>query len=189
MHLGKTQQMVRIALFSTLTATGAYIALPLPFTPVPFTLQLFFTLLAGVMLGPRNGAISQIIYLALGIVGVPVFAGGTSGLGVLLGPTGGYLVGFVLGAYVVGDLGIRLRDWHWSAAWRGVIIGMAGLLVIHGFGAWWLASALQISLGRALALGFIPYIIPDTIKCVAALMAAGAVERANPDIWVSPRVD
>ncbi|NLJ86899.1 MAG: biotin transporter BioY [Firmicutes bacterium] len=180
MSLSKSQQMVRIALFTTLTATGAYVVLPLPFTPVPFTLQLFFTLLSGLMLGPKNGALSQIVYLALGIVGVPVFAGGNAGVGALVGPTGGYLVGFVLAAGVVGYLDMRLASWGDSAIRRGVIIGTVGLGIIHGFGAWWLARATRISLAKAFALGCAPYIIPDSIKCVAALMAAAALKRMVP---------
>jgi biotin transport system substrate-specific component len=169
--------MVRIALFTAFTATGAYVMLPLPFTPVPFTLQLLFTLLSGLVLGPRDGALSHLVYLALGIAGVPVFAGGNAGPGVLLGPTGGYLVGFVLAAYVVGYLSNYLSDRAWSSLWRSVAIGSTGLGLIHGLGAWWLASTLQIGFSEALALGSIPYIIPDAIKCVGALVAAESLQR------------
>ena len=73
--MNRTQHMVRIALFTTLTAIGAYVALPLPFTPVPFTLQLLFTLLSGLVLGSKAGALSQIIYVCLGVLGVPVLPG------------------------------------------------------------------------------------------------------------------
>jgi biotin transport system substrate-specific component len=86
------KRMVFAALFASLTAVGAYMKIPLPLTPVPVTMQVFFVLLAGCMLGSRWGTISMIVYLLLGIVGFPVFAGGASGLGVLFGPTGGYRV-------------------------------------------------------------------------------------------------
>lgn len=168
--------MVRVALFATLTAIGAYVALPLPFTPVPFTLQLFFTILSPLVLGARYGALSQIVYLALGIVGIPVFAGGTSGLGVLFGPTGGYLVGFVMAAYVIGRLDDILGDRVGSFG-QGVITCVAGLVVIHGLGAVWLASAMDIGFGKALALGCLPYIVPDLVKCATAIMVRDASRR------------
>ncbi len=167
--------MVRIALFTTLTAIGAYVALPLPFTPVPFTLQLLFTLLSGLVLGSKAGALSQIIYVCLGVLGVPVFAGGNAGPGVLVGPTGGYLVGFVVAAYVTGYLNAGLKQRGWLPVWKGIVVGGVGLGIIHGLGAWWLAFTLQIDLRKALALGCLPYIIPDVMKCAGALMVAEAL--------------
>ena len=178
--MSKTQRMVRIALFATLTATGAYIVLPLPFTPVPFTLQLLFTLLSGLVLGPQDGAISQLVYMALGILGVPVFAGGNAGLGVLIGPTGGYLVGFVLASYVVGYCRSYAGRRVWSPVKQGIVIGSLGLGIVHGLGAWWLASSQQIGFGQALALGCMPYIIPDAIKWSGAVVVAEALERVVP---------
>ena len=156
---------------------GAYVVLPLPFTPCHYSC---FSHCFRFDAGTENGALSQIVYLALGIVGVPVFAGGNAGVGALVGPTGGYLVGFVLAAGVVGYLDMRLASWGDSAIRRGVIIGTVGLGIIHGFGAWWLARATRISLAKAFALGCAPYIIPDSIKCVAALMAAAALKRMVP---------
>ncbi len=100
----KTKGMVLCALFAALTGVGALIAIPLPFTPVPITLQTFFIFLAGALLGKYLGALSQLIYLLLGVVGLPVFAKGSSGIGALLGPSGGYLVGFIPAAFLVGYL-------------------------------------------------------------------------------------
>jgi biotin transport system substrate-specific component len=94
--------MIYAAMFGAATAMGAYIMIPLP--PVPITLQTLFVVLAGALLGGRLGALSQVVYLLLGIIGLPVFHGGKGGLGILLGPTGGYLVGFIAAAYVVGKL-------------------------------------------------------------------------------------
>ena len=172
--------MVRIALFTTLTATGAYIVLPLPFTPVPFTLQLLFTMLSGLVLGPRDGALSQIVYLALGILGIPVFAGGNAGIAVLVGPAGGYLIGFVLAAYVVGCLNRYFDKRACPLIGRGMAVSMVGLGIIHGCGAWWLSVALQIDLSKALVLGCIPYVVPDGIKCMGALVVAEALQRIAP---------
>ena len=103
-HGTDIKKMAFASLFAALIAVGAYIKIPIPFSPVPITLQVFFIFLAGAMLGARWGTLSVIVYLLLGIVGLPVFSGGASGLGVLLGPTGGYLIGFVVAAFLVGTL-------------------------------------------------------------------------------------
>jgi len=94
--------MTHAALFGALTALGAYILLPVP--PVPITLQTLFLYLAAAVLGGALGAWSQIVYLLLGVIGLPVFAGGKAGLGVLTGPTGGYLAGFIPAAWLTGRL-------------------------------------------------------------------------------------
>jgi biotin transport system substrate-specific component len=98
--------MIYAALFGALTAIGAFIVIPLQ--PVPITLQSLFTCLAGILLGSSVGAMSQIVYVLLGIIGLPVFAGGKAGIGVLLGPTGGYLLGFIAAALVIGQI-VRMK--------------------------------------------------------------------------------
>ncbi|MCL2550466.1 MAG: biotin transporter BioY, partial [Methanimicrococcus sp.] len=98
----KIKKMVFAALFAALIAVGAWIRIPLPF--VPITLQTFFVLLAAVTLGRNWGPVCIIVYLLVGLIGYPVFAGGSSGLGVILGPTGGYLYSFVIVAFIVGFL-------------------------------------------------------------------------------------
>src|SRR5215204_6140633 len=94
--------MTRAALMAAVTAVAAQIAIPLPFSPVPFTLQVLGVILSGLLLGPRYGALAQAIYLLIGAVGVPVFAQFRGGLGVLLGPTGGYLLSYPIAAAVAG---------------------------------------------------------------------------------------
>ncbi|MDQ4126909.1 MAG: biotin transporter BioY, partial [Actinomycetota bacterium] len=84
--------MTRVALMAAVTAVAAQITIPLPFSPVPFTLQVPAVVLSGLLLGPRYGAVAQAIYVLLGAVGVPVFAGFKGGLGIIFGPTGGYLL-------------------------------------------------------------------------------------------------
>ncbi|MBI2656788.1 biotin transporter BioY [Candidatus Woesearchaeota archaeon] len=102
MEKSKLKGMVFAALFAALTAAVAWFKIPLPFTPVPITLQTLMVLLSGAMLGPYYGALSMIIYLILGAIGLPVFAGGSSGVGALLGPTGGYLFSYPVAAFVIG---------------------------------------------------------------------------------------
>ena len=101
------RQMTLISLFATLTAVGAFISIPL--YPVPLTLQTLFTLLAAMVLGSVMGALSQIIYVLLGVIGLPVFAGFKAGIGILFGPTGGFLLGFIISAYVIGKI-IELKN-------------------------------------------------------------------------------
>jgi len=104
MEKSKLKGMVFAALFAALTGAVAWFRIPLPFTPVPITLQTLMVLLSGAVLGPYYGAVSMGIYLALGAIGLPVFAGGSSGVGALLGPTGGYLFSYPVAAFVIGFL-------------------------------------------------------------------------------------
>ena len=104
MNKNKLKGMVFAALFAALTAAVAWFKIPLPFTPVPITLQTLMVLLSGAMLGAYYGALSMIIYLAVGAIGLPVFAGGGSGVGALLGPTGGYLFSYPFAAFAVGKM-------------------------------------------------------------------------------------
>ena len=114
----KTRDLAMVGLFAALTAIGAWISIPIP--PVPFTFQVLFVLLAGAVLGSARGGLSQIVYVLLGVIGLPVFAGGASGPGVLFGPTGGYIFGFIVAAFVVGALSgdeymvatTALSDWR-----------------------------------------------------------------------------
>ena len=96
----KSKDLSLVALFAALTAVGGFISIP--FYPVPLTLQVFFVLLSGTILGKKLGALSQIIYLGIGAIGAPVFHNFTGGMGILLGPTGGFLIGFIPGAYMAG---------------------------------------------------------------------------------------
>src|SRR3989338_9014662 len=104
MEKNKLKGMVFAALFAALTAAVAWFKIPLPFTPVPITLQTLVVLLSGAMLGAYYGSLSMIIYLILGAIGLPVFAGGASGIGVLFGPTGGYLFSYPVAAFVIGKM-------------------------------------------------------------------------------------
>ena len=102
--MNKLKAKVFAALFASLTGAVAWFNIPLPFTPVPITLQTLMVLLSGAMLGANYGGLAMIIYLLLGAIGLPVFAGGASGIGVLLGPTGGYLLSYPIAAFVVGKM-------------------------------------------------------------------------------------
>jgi len=164
--------------FAAVTAVLAQAAVRLPFTPVPVTLQVLAVALAGLFLGSRLGAIAQLEYLAAGLAGVPVFAGGTGGVSALLGPSGGYIPGFVAGAFITGLLFERARRPDLAHAFAA---GMAGVAVIYACGAAWLAVWLSAAGGQwpaasAWMLGIAPFIAVDAVKVLlAAMIASGAV--------------
>lgn len=161
--------MVYAALMAALTAAGAYIAIPLG--PVPIVLQNLFIMLAGLLLGGRWGLISVAVYLLAGAVGLPVFAGGTGGVGKFVGPTGGYLLGFGAAAYLIGII---------SESGRGrvtidVLAMVAGTLIIYAFGVSWLKVVTGISFSKALTVGMLPFLIGDALKIAAAIPIARAL--------------
>ena len=145
-----------------------FIALCSQFTihvgPVPITGQTFAVLLSGMLLGSRRGALSVLAYLAEGIAGLPVFSpGGPIGLARLMGPTGGYLVGFVAAAYIVG----RLAEMGWDRKVPPTLAAMLiGNSVIYAFGLPWLA--LLVGVDKALPLGLYPFIVGDLLKAALA---------------------
>ena len=155
---------IGVATFTTLTALGAFVWIPLPFTPVPITLQTFFVLLGGAVLGRKLGALSQLFYLGLGGVGLPIFAGVSGGVSRLVGPTGGYLIGFVLAAYLVG----RMAEEKKGALWSLMLIMGVGEGVILFLGTLWLACLLRIGIGQSLYLGLIPFLPGDVVKLIGA---------------------
>lgn len=160
---GSLRGMIYAAMFGAVTAIGAYITVPLPLVPV--TLQTLFLNLAGALLGGYLGALSQVIYVLLGIMGLPVFAGGKAGLGVLLGPTGGYLIGFVAGAFVIGKL-VELKE---KPGFVWIILSMtAGMVVIYIFGVLQLSIAAKLSIAQAFAAGAVPFLPGDFLKIIAA---------------------
>lgn len=148
------------ALFAALTALGAYIFIPLPFTPVPITLQTLFVYLAGDILGGYLGALSQIVYILLGVLGLPVFARGKGGGDVLIGPTGGYLIGFIVAAFIIGKL-VKLKR-NPTFVWF-IFSNLIGTVVIYCFGIFQLSIWIG-SLKKAIILGIFPFLIGDLIK-------------------------
>jgi len=172
------EQIGAVLFVTILTAVAAQVSIPLPFTPVPFTFQPMVVLLGAAALGPRLGMASQILYLALGFGGLPVFAASPvlpQGAARLLGPTGGYLMAYPFAAFAAGWLAARGFDRRYLSAVAAMICGLA---VVFAGGILWLTIASQPSIGLsgALATGFVPFIIPDLLK----LLVAAAV---MPGLW------
>ncbi|MDX1449271.1 MAG: biotin transporter BioY [Acidimicrobiia bacterium] len=159
--------IVAMVAFAGLTALAAQIRIPLGFTPVPITGQTFAVLLAGAALGARLGAGSQLIYLAAGAVGLPVFTGGGSGVEYFTGATAGYLVGFVLAAALVGRLAERGQDRKVNTA---ITAFLAGSAIIYACGAVGLMITADMDLTTAIAQGVTPFVFGDVLKATAAGM-------------------
>jgi biotin transport system substrate-specific component len=165
------RKMVYAALFAALTAAGAWISLPLPYVPV--TLQTMFTMLAGAVLGPYYGALAMIVYVLLGLIGLPVFAQGQSGFGTLAGPAGGYLIGFVVGAVVIGLLA-RMKK---KPGFLWLCFAMAtGELVVYAFGVAQLAVVAGMPIDRAIYLGALLFVPGDVLKIAVAALIARKIE-------------
>ncbi|MDY6959484.1 MAG: biotin transporter BioY, partial [Halobacteriota archaeon] len=139
-------------------------------TPVPVTGQVFAVLLAGVLLGGRYGSLSQLFYAGIGAAGVPWFAGAASGIGYLTGVTGGYLVGFIVAAFVIGEFTDRY------VASRGLVPQMllmtTGIGIIYTLGSLQLALVLDLSLSEAILMGALPFVPVDLVKAFAAATVA-----------------
>jgi biotin transport system substrate-specific component len=166
-------------LFATVaTIAAAQVSIPLPFTPVPFTLQPMVVLLAGAALGPRLGMTSQIAYLGLGLAGFPVFAASPvlpQGIARLLGPTGGYLMSYPFAAFVAGDLAQRGFDRRYLTS---VLAMAAGLAIVFTCGVCWLAFGTpQVGLSAALASGLVPFLPADIVKIFLAATVLPAAWR------------
>jgi biotin transport system substrate-specific component len=170
---GWLRDLILILLGAFFVAALAQVEIPLPFTPVPITGQTFGVLLVGAALGSKRGAISLASYLSMGVIGLPFFAGGAHGLEIVIGATGGYLVGFVIAAYVIGLL--AERGWERSAR-TSLIPFLVGTLIIYICGVAWLAIVLG-SVSSAMAAGLMPFLIGDAIKLVTAALALPTVWR------------
>jgi biotin transport system substrate-specific component len=167
----RVRDAVAIVGFALFTALAAQISIPLGFTPVPITGQTFAVLLAGGVLGANRGALSMGLYVALGAIGLPFYADASGGWTIATGATAGYLVGFIVAAFVVGKMAEHGQDRTLSTSLPGFL---AGSLIIYGFGATWLAYKLNLPLTAgagepsAIAYGVAPFLVGDVIKALLA---------------------
>lgn len=163
-----TRNLILVAMFAALTAVGAFIKVPIPF--VPFTLQYLFCALAGIILGSRLGALSQIVYVAIGLAGVPVFTEG-GGLNYIFKPTFGYLIGFIAAAYVIGKIRENVKELTFL---KTIFTLLFGLLFIYLFGVVYLYISYNLYLGKNISFyfaffyGFVVCIAGDLVLTVFA---------------------
>jgi biotin transport system substrate-specific component len=170
-----TQQLVRAALFTALVIVFAIIPpLPMPFVPVPLTLQTLGVMLAGLILSPRLAALAMLLYVVLALVGFPVLPGGRGGLAVFAGPTGGFILGFIPGAFVVSWLAARRLSETTTAAMIARNFGAAvfgGAIVVYAIGVPWLAMVTGMTMDRAL-MAVVVFLPGDLVKAVIATIVA-----------------
>lgn len=172
----KTLDLVYIAIFAVVMAICSWISIP---AAVPFTLQTFGVFMAVGVLGGKRGSLSVLIYLLLGAIGVPVFAGFSGGIGALLGTTGGYIIGFLFSALLMWAMEVLLGRKTWVLGLSMVL----GLIVCYAFGTVWFMTVYAresgaIGLGTALGWCVIPFIIPDLIKIALALLLCKQLSKA-----------
>lgn len=174
-ELHRARQVAYAAAFAALLAVASYVSFALPLTDVPFTLQVLVVLLAGLVLGPGLGALSVLVYLLLGAIGVPVFAAGSAGLGVILGPLGGYLLSWPVAAAVAGigrDRPALLR--LLPAVLALCVIYLGGITGLHlGQGMTWRAAFF------AGAAPFLPFDLPKVLVAWAIAPALGRLTRGG----------
>ncbi len=170
---------VYASLMAALTAVGAFIPIPIPFSPVPVTLQSLFILLAGLILGPRWGLMSISVYLLAGICGLPVFSGATGGIAHFAGPTGGYLFGFLPAVFMIGLISGNGGRKESIKSRKQVIFDIlamvCGTALIYLFGVSWLVNLYagkSMTMGQGLAVGMIPFLPGDVLKIIAAAAIA-----------------
>ena len=165
---------VGIAAFALATAFGAQVAVPLPWTPVPVTLQPLFVILAGVVLGARGGAAAIALYVAVGASGAPVFSNGGAGLPWLLGPTGGYLLAMPAAAFVAGA--VAGREGGAARSLAGLTLG---IVTIYLGGVSQLLVTTGQSVATVFAMGVVPFLVGDVTKVLLAFFAARTLRHTS----------
>ena len=178
----KTIKMVQTALFSGILCALSPFTVPVPVSPVPLSLATFVIYLAAVLLGAKQGALCVLVYLLLGMVGLPVFSGFSGGIGVLLGPTGGYLMGYVPCVWIVGALTGGRSAWKFFGGHRfikNMFVMMLGTLTCYVLGTVWFLFVMEGSYSflQAIVVCVVPYLFFDFIKILAAAAVAEPVKR------------
>ena len=169
----KTKQLISCSLFAALTAILSQISIPLPFTPVPINLATLSVLLSGALLGKKGGAISQVVYTLLGAIGLPVFANFLSGIGVIFGPTGGYIIGYIVAAFVVGII-IEKTNRNLITYLLSMILGIISCYIL---GTAWFMYITNSNLLTSLTMCVFPFIPGDIVKIVIGAFLANRLKK------------
>ena len=178
----KANAVIGVMFFILATALGAYVRIPIPGSPVPITLQTFFVLLSGAVLGKRLGLCSQLGYIFLGAAGLPLFSAASLGLPYLSGPTGGYLIGFVATSYFVGCM-TELKNYNIARIIP--IFAFGNLVIIYAFGISWLICLYKISALQAISIGALPFIPGDIVKIFAAAFIYKSISNRTKGIFTN----
>lgn len=172
-----TKVIVFTALFAALIAACAFISIPVPGTPIPIVLQNMMVVLSGMLLGPVLGSASTVLFILAGILGLPVFSGGTGGIAKIMGPTGGFIIGYAIAALVAGLILGRPRLDGKKHIARIIIAAVCGFVVMYIPGVLHFMNSLEKTFSETMALCVIPYIPGDLIKMVLCILIAIPVRR------------
>ncbi len=171
----KTKDMVLAAVFAAVTVICSQIIIPLPLSPVPISLSVLGVFLTGAVLGKKPAAYAQLVYILIGAVGLPVFAGFKGGIGHVIGPTGGYLIAYPLMAFCEAWIIEKLGKNRVYAYLPGML---AGLFICYALGSLWLSVQAGISIVKALMLGVVPFIILDLVKIIISAALAFIINKS-----------
>lgn len=169
------KQMILSAFFAALTAVGGYLAFPLPFSPVPVTAQTLAVMLSGSLLKPVSALWSMIVFIFIGAIGIPVFSGGRAGIGVITGPTGGYILSWPIAVYLISRLLSGNKGHKFFYLMAVNILG--GIIIVYFFGILQLALVTGMGIKKAFLVGALPYLPGDLFKAFAASFLALRLNR------------
>ena len=172
-NVNKTAELTKTALMVAMNCVSAYIIIPLPFSLSPLALQTLIVNLTGYVLTAKQAFMTMLVYLLVGLAGVPVFTGGTAGPGKLFGPTGGYIIGFLFTAVMIA----YLRGSKYNFKRYALIVCLLGIPLIYAFGVVQLKFVTGMAWDKAFLSGVLPFIPLDIVKCVAAAFLAGPINR------------
>ena len=171
--------VIGVIFFITATTLGAYVRIPVPGTPVPITLQTFFVVLSGAVLGKRLGFFSQIGYILLGAIGLPVFQGCAFGVTHIFGPTGGYLVGFMAASFLVG----KILERESKSLFRTLAAFAVGNIALYSLGIFWLMLIYRISFVNAILIGVLPFFSIELAKIFLAAVIYRKISHRSKTIF------
>ncbi|MGL5085381.1 MAG: biotin transporter BioY [Clostridium sp.] len=173
------KEITLVGMCAALMAIFSQLSIPLPFTTVPVTMQTFGLIIISIVLGRKLGTLSIIIWVLIGVIGIPVFAGFSGGIGVLLGPTGGYIIGFILMSFIIGLFSNTTKKW---LLFLGVTLGQA---VQFFFGVIQLKIVLGLTTQGALAAGLYPFILKDIIIITVSVFIGITVKKALKGVLIN----
>ena len=169
------KRLTLLAMMLALISVSSYIAIPLPFSDAKITAQTMIVNLIGLLIAPQDTILVMASWLLLGLCGVPVFSGGSAGPGKLLGPSGGYYIGFLVVAFLIS---LFCRKWK-NVAFQTAFLIVVGIPVIYAFGAGWMKHVTGQPWGAVIVQSIIPFIPLDIVKCVAAVALGLALKRTG----------
>lgn len=175
--VNKTAEMTKMALMVAMNCVSAYIIIPLPFSLSPLALQTLIVNLTGYVLNAKQAFMTMLVYLLVGLAGVPVFTGGSAGPGKLFGPTGGYIIGFLFTAVFLA----YFRGEKYSFKRYALLGCVIGIPLIYVFGVVQLKLITGMGWDKAILTGALPFIPLDIVKCLAATVIAGPINRIFTD--------